>query len=189
MKSFLRIQRGFSLLELIITLGIVAILAGLVIPGFDKAIKRNNSTTIAYAMMGLVQYARTESVSKSTPVTLCGSSNGVQCNNDWSTSILVFVDLNGNGSVDVGDTPIKTVSLLKRGETMSWRSFRNKAYLQLEPYGMTYYQNGNFTYCPADHDAHYAVHWILNTTGHLRIASDNNGNGIPEDASGQDISC
>jgi type IV fimbrial biogenesis protein FimT len=182
-------QRGLTLLELVITLCIVAILAGIAVPDFTSAIKRNNSTTIAYALMGIVQYARTEAVSKGTPVTLCGSTNGTQCDKNWSTNILVFVDHNGNGAVDTGDTILQIASPLKTGETLAWHVFGNKPYLQMQPYGMTYYQNGNFTYCPADRDAHYAVHWILNTTGHLRIADDKNGNGIPEDASGQDISC
>jgi len=182
-------QHGLTLLELVITLCILIILAGIAIPGFTSAIKHNNSMTIAYALMGIVQYARTEAVSKGTPVTLCGSTGGTQCDNNWSANILVFVDYNGNGSVDTGDTVLQIAAPLKSGETLAWRAFRNKSYLQMEPYGTTYYQNGNFTYCPADRDAHYAVHWILNTTGHLRIASDDNHNGIPEDASGRDISC
>jgi len=184
-----KIQHGLTVIELLMTLVIAMILIGLGIPALGNVIKRNNAMTIAYGLVSLEQYARTTAIGIATPVTMCGSTGGTECDNNWSANILVFVDHNGNGAVDDDDSVLRVSSVLKPGESLTWRSFRNKSYLQLQPYGTTYYQNGNFTYCPADHDAHFGVHWILNTTGHLRIASDKNGNGIPEDANGQDISC
>jgi len=182
-------NHGLTLLELLVSLAIIGLLASMAIPSFANTIKRSNSLTVAYQLMGLVQFARTEAISKSVPVTICGSSTGSQCNNDWSKTILIFTDINDNGLMDDDDVLLQTTVSLQNGGTLSWRSFRNKPYLQMEPNGMTYFQNGNFTYCPPDHDAHYALHWIINVTGHLRIAQDKNGNGIPENASGQDISC
>lgn len=182
-------QGGLTLLELLFTLGIAAILASMAIPAYATMIKRNNSMALSYQLMTLVHYARSEAISRGSVVTLCGSSNGTQCTNDWSKTILVFSDLNANGAIDSEDTLLHTASALKEGETLFWRSFRNKPYLQLQTNGMTYFQNGNFTYCPADGDNHFAMHWIINVAGYLRIARDKNNNGILEGANGKDISC
>jgi type IV fimbrial biogenesis protein FimT len=188
-KYVLTNQRGLTLLELLFTLGIVAILFSLALPAYATFIKRSNSLTISYELVGLVHYARMEALNRKEVVTLCGSSDGKRCTNDWSTSILIFTDINGDGTVDTEDTLLRTASSLKKGETLTWRSFRNKPYLQLQPNGMTYFQNGNFTYCPDDGDAQFALHWIINVAGNLRIAQDKNHNGILEKADGKDISC
>jgi len=189
MKQLSLKQRGLTLLELLVTLTITAILASLAIPAFANTIKRTNSLTIAYQMIELVQFARSEAITRQVPVTLCGSSDGQRCDNKWSKQILIFADNNNNGAMDNTDVLLHVTDSLKTGETLTWRSFQNKSYLQLQPNGMTYYQNGNFTYCPADGDEHFAVQWILNAAGRLRLAQDNNRNGIPENSSGQDISC
>jgi len=184
-----REQRGLTLLELLFTLGIAALLASMAIPAFANMAKRSNSLTLAYELVGLVQFARTEAINQQVTVTLCGSRDGLICTNDWSKTILVFTDYNNNGAMDGSDALLRSTASLKNGETLYWRSFRNKAYLQMEPNGMTYFQNGNFTYCPADGNEHFALHWIINVSGHLRIAGDYNKNGIPDMADGKDISC
>lgn len=182
-------QHGFTLLELLFTLGIAAILASMAIPAYANLVKRSNSQTLSYQLVTLVRFARSEAINKKTTVTLCGSDDGAQCNNAWSTTILIFADRNSNGALDGSDTLLRSVSALKKGETLAWRSFRNQPYLQLQANGRTYFQNGNFTYCPQDGDAHFALHWIINVSGHLRMATDKNKNGIVEKANGRDIRC
>jgi type IV fimbrial biogenesis protein FimT len=182
-------QHGFTLLELLVTLGIAAILASMAIPAYANLVKRSNSQTLAYQLVTLVRFARSEAINKKVTITLCGSGDGVICTDDWSKTILIFADRNRDGVLDGSDTLLRRVSALKEGETLAWRSFRNQPYLQLQANGMTYFQNGNFTYCPADNDAHFALHWIINVSGNLRIAADKNKNGIPEKADGKDIRC
>jgi type IV fimbrial biogenesis protein FimT len=181
--------RGITLLELLFTLAILALLTSLAVPAFSHTLKRSSNYTLANQIIRLVQYARSESVVRRRVITLCGSSDQQQCNGQWSKNILVFVDYNQNGRKDNEDRLLSISPGVKAGESLQWRSFGNKPYLQLHPDGRTRYQNGNFTYCPADGDARYALHWILNAAGRLRIAQDKNRNGIPENSQGKDITC
>lgn len=185
----MKTQQGLTVLELLFALGIAALLTSLAIPSYASMVKRSNARSIAYELVTLVRFARTEAINRKVVVTLCGSKDGESCSKDWSSSILVFSDYNSNGLKDDSDKLLRQARSLKKGETLAWRSFRNKPYLQLQPNGMTYFQNGNFTYCPADGDEHFALHWIINVSGHLRIAADKNKNGIPEKADGKDIRC
>lgn len=181
--------RGFTLLELLITLTTLAILTGLAVPAMSHTLKRSSNNTLANQMILLVQYARSESIVKRRVVTLCGSGSTQQCDGQWSKHILVFVDNNQNGKRENGEQLLRVVPTATTAGNLQWRSFGNKAYLQLHPTGRTWYQNGNFTYCPTNGDARYALHWLLNASGHLRIALDKNNNGIPEDSSGKDVNC
>jgi type IV fimbrial biogenesis protein FimT len=180
-------QHGFTLLELLITLTITAILASLAIPAFANTIKRNNALTMAYQMMTLVQLARREAITKRVPITLCGSSDGFTCDKVDAESFLVFNDANENRRLDNTET-LYFNSLLKDRGTFYFRVSRGADYLRFRPQG-TAIEFGNITYCPADGDERYGVHWILNIGGRLRLAQDKNRDGIVEDANGKNIQC
>ena len=147
------------------------------------------TVTLANQMIGLVHYARIESISKNKTVTLCGSFDGSTCDDNWSKHILVFTDENADGQFDPEDNLLRNAVLFRQGESLEWRSFRNKPYLQLQPDGLTYFQNGNFTYCPADGNVRFGLFWVLNVNGHLRLGKDNNKNGVLENNRGVDINC
>ena len=182
-------QTGLTMLELLITLGIAAILASLALPSFASMLRKTSTTVIANQLIGLVQYARAEAVAREVTVTLCGSSNGQRCDGQWSSAILVFSDHNEDGVINNSDTILRNIHLANAGDQLVWRVFGNKPYLQLHPTGITYFQNGNFTYCPKDNNTLYALHWIMNVNGHLRLGQDTNHNGVLEKSDGTDISC
>jgi len=182
-------QKGLTLFELLVVLAITSILIGIAVPSMANFVRQAESVSLSNQLIGLVHYARTASISQGVTITICGSGDSLQCDNQWSKHILIFADKNDNGELDEEDHLLQDRSLFNPGDKLIWRSFRNKPYLQLHPTGITYYQNGNFTYCPADKNIQYSRHWILNISGHLRLARDTNGNGILENTKGKDIHC
>ena len=181
--------RAFTLLELLIVLVITSLLISLAVPAFGQMIRRTHNTALASEVMVLVQYARSESIARRRVITLCGSADGESCNGSWSSRVLVFVDVNRDGMRQADEQILRTTEVLRKGDRLEWRSFGNRPYLQLHPDGRTRYQNGNFTYCPSDKNARYALHWLLNGSGRLRLAPDKNKNGVPENSGGKDIRC
>lgn len=182
-------EHGLTLLELLMVLAIVSILFNYALPSLSKIIARSTNLTLSYQLINLVQYARTAAITKHQTVTLCGSSDGVICDGSWSNKILVFLDIESNGQIDKNDLVLQVATTAPQNGSLLWRSFRNKSYLQLLPTGTTYFQNGNFLYCPQNQDPHNAFTLILNTSGRLRQGLDHNHNGIPEGSDGKDITC
>lgn len=62
--------RGFTLLELIITIAIFSIIAGVAVPGFQNLIEANRVTTQTNNFLSALKTARSEAVKRGGPVTV-----------------------------------------------------------------------------------------------------------------------
>jgi type IV fimbrial biogenesis protein FimT len=92
-------MRGFTLLELLITLAVAAILLSIAVPSFSTAIQNNRMTTQINELNSALSLGRSEAVKRNNPITICQSSNGTSCTGDWEDGWIVFVDPNADGVV------------------------------------------------------------------------------------------
>ncbi len=113
-------MRGFSLIELLITIAIAVIIAGLAAPSFSKMMNANRIQTAASALQGDLSYARTEAVKRGSWVSVCPSTNQATCTdaNAWQTGWIVFSDTNGSGTMQTGDTLLKVRGALPGSNTI-----------------------------------------------------------------------
>ncbi|MCP8463870.1 GspH/FimT family pseudopilin [Pseudomonas sp. ZM23] len=65
---------GFTLIELMVTILLLVILAGFAVPNFTSLIRSNRVQSVADEFYSLLQYARTEAVTRGQQVTLTASS-------------------------------------------------------------------------------------------------------------------
>jgi len=149
---------GFSLIELMVTLAVVAILAAIAVPSFESLMNSSARRAQLSSINGDIQFARGEALAKSRQVVVCSSSDGSTCsgNNDWSNGWIVFTDLNTDGIPDygTGTCDITEDCLLKSKEAMNNRVNLNSAGSQLVfgPLGdLTAGANG-FVLCAKDAD-------------------------------------
>lgn len=70
---------GFTLVELMVTVAIVAVLLRLAVPALSSAILSNKLSSYANAWVASAQLARGEAVKRNAAVTLCRSSDGSTC--------------------------------------------------------------------------------------------------------------
>lgn len=97
-------QAGFTLVEMMVTLVLMAIMVGLAVPGFGILIKNNRIETQTSAMYSALMLARSEGLKRVSRITVCRSSNGTSCatSGGWEQGWIVFDDCNNNAVVNTG---------------------------------------------------------------------------------------
>jgi type IV fimbrial biogenesis protein FimT len=93
--------RGFTLIELAITVVVLSILLALAAPLFTGVINGNRLTSNANEVVAALQIARSEALRRNARTTFCQSSNGTSCSDaaEWQ-GWLVFADADGDDVVD-----------------------------------------------------------------------------------------
>lgn len=98
-SSFQRTAEGFTLVELMVTVAVLAILTTLAIPSFTTLINSNQLVSQANELVAVMQGARSEAIRRNTRVYLCSSSDGATCaSSDTWTGWLMFADRDGNAT-------------------------------------------------------------------------------------------
>jgi len=98
--------RGLTLIELLITIAIAALLLSLAMPAMQQFVTQKAVASNSDELLSALRFARSEALKRSAPVTVCSGNGQVtaaaaQCGADtWSQGWLVFADVNGNGSFD-----------------------------------------------------------------------------------------
>ncbi len=95
---------GFSLIELMIAVFVLAVAIGVSVPLFTNVVNASRLTSNANELVAAIQSARAEAIRQNQRASLCGSDDGLNCSNTtpWRGWV-VFADVNGNGLVDAGE--------------------------------------------------------------------------------------
>jgi type IV fimbrial biogenesis protein FimT len=105
--GLLRNSRGFTLIELMVTLAVMALLMLVAVPSFQSTIASSRVTTVTNDLVGALASARTEAIRRGVRVTVCASADGASCltGSDWSQGWVVFTDINRNAAIDTDSDP------------------------------------------------------------------------------------
>ena len=127
---------GFTLVELVFTVTIVAILVSIGVPSFRTVTNSNRISSEINGLLGDMQFARAEAIKEGRTITVCSSSNGTSCagSTSWNTGWIVFTDPNSNGSVDAGESVLRVQKTLGSGDTLvadnttKWVTFNREGF-------------------------------------------------------------
>jgi type IV fimbrial biogenesis protein FimT len=157
-----RHQRGITLLDLLTTLSISAILSTAAFSGLSE-LKANFSVMAdKNSLLTLVKSARQTAITRNTYTIICHLRNN-ECT-EFSSPLTAFTDRNNNRSLDPDE---KTISLIKISESANIYWNRHKS-IRFEPSGHAGGFNGTLKYCSGNKEFNV----IISRTGRTRTEDD-----------------
>src|SRR5690625_1849031 len=78
-KATARRSAGFSLVELMITIAVLAVIIAISAPSFTGVFNNNRLTARANELVASLQSARSEALRRNAPVVVCRSTDGATC--------------------------------------------------------------------------------------------------------------
>src|SRR5690349_7593490 len=96
--------RGLTLIEMLATVSLVAILGALAAPSFHNLALNSERTTTVNTLFHALFFARSEAIKRGEVVTVCKSTDGSTCSSSgtWASGWIVFVNKD-HADVDVRD--------------------------------------------------------------------------------------
>lgn len=202
-ESYPHSQTGFTLPELMITGAIIAILLKLSLPALINN-EEKEAERVFLQLNSVLGAARAAALSRFNAVSICplaaqthsASPDRAVCSSNWNQGVLVFLDRDGDGQLDLEDTIIdyqpwggsSNGSTILSG-TLHWRVFGNRHSIRISRTGEISDQNGSLSWCPPPGSVTPPHQLILNSGGRARLAVDENGDGQREDSQGRPLSC
>lgn len=112
--------RGFTMIELLMTIAIAAILLTVAVPSFRDFLLNSRMTTQTNEFVLALAYAKSEAVKRGVTVTVCSRANDTTCaaSTSWDNGWLVFVDNDGSGAINGADLVLQTRAGLEGGNTL-----------------------------------------------------------------------
>lgn len=165
-------ERGFSLLELIVTTVVAGVLLSVGLPSFSDFIELTRLDTVSDRLIAHLALARNHAITHRLRVTVC-ARDGDQCGapGDWSNGWIVFenrISDKPGQDIDEGDRVI--ASYREIADDVDIRFRRDRAYVYYRNTG-TGYPAGTFRICNrTGHRNGTSI--VLSFTGRPRFGND-----------------
>lgn len=128
----LRRIQGFTVIELMITLVVIAIILSFAIPGFTSMISSNAIASQTNHFSSAISLARSEAIKRNVSVMVCKrSGNACSTSSQWESGWIIFADADADDALDSGEE-IRLIEALKSNYTLrpsisnlNWLSFQS----------------------------------------------------------------
>lgn len=170
-------QKGFTLIELLTTLAIASILLAVAVPGMRTFGLNSHQAAGVNEFVSSMHLARNTAITNNARVTICASSNGESCQPvPWDKGWIVFIDLDGDATLDAGESMVRAGTTLKN---ISISSVQFGDFLSYRPNGRVMAANVNqnsglFSICDERGPAH-AKGIQLDFSGRPRLVEPESG--------------
>lgn len=164
-------HQAFTLLELIITITILAIISMIAIPSFNSFRERQELAQLFPLIQQNVNLARNIAQISHNRIIICSSGTMKQCeNNQWNKGILIFTDLNSNKKIDSNEMVHQSIQTHFKYGDVKWNggaTSPNVVTFQGDS-GLPLGSQGNFSYCSLNNSKNNR-YIPLSYMGHIRV--------------------
>lgn len=161
-------QKGFTLIEGLLALALLAIVLGLAIPPLALLLQRQQLDSARQQLVGAIAATRYEAATRKQAVTL------LQRNGNWANGWVMFVDTDADSELDAGESVLRDYPALRdsielTGNQPVSRYIRYTANGHARLYSGAF-QTGTLLLCAANADL-TGTQLILSIGGRLRQAA------------------
>lgn len=168
--------RGFTLVELILTLALTIMLVGVASISWTQLISSTRHTDVVNDTRRMFALARSYAVYQKTLTTICPLSPELKCTDDWNNAVSVFPDRNNDKRPDAGK--VHRVFSLTKSQSSVYSRTAGRGYFQLSANGMSHGTLGSLVACSASPNGGYHMSYLaLNIGGRVRALHDEDGDG------------
>lgn len=132
----MKTNEGFTLIELMITVAIAAILLAVAVPSFNNMLAGNRLATQTNDAIGAIHFARSEAIRRNRTITLCRSAsataNTCTAGANWTDWIVTNNPAGGTAA-----NTLRRGSFAQSGEVMRISSTLAASRLSFRPDGLT----------------------------------------------------
>lgn len=167
-----RTQNGFTLIELMIAIGLAALLMSMAVPAMNMFVSNARQTSAINDFVASMHMARSTAITTNSRVTVCPTSNGVECEAvSWNSGWIVFTDTDSDQAVDADET---IISSSDGSEDLSIQSGEFGDFFMYRPNGRVMNatiaaNSGQFTVCDGRGASHAKV-LIIDLSGRPRLS-------------------
>lgn len=180
-------KQGFTLIELMVAIAVVAILSAIALPSLSDFLIRMRVDNEISEMQRLLLTARNMAINTGKNTTVCPLSGGV-CTTNWQNEISVFTNgdnaLTTNNTFAAPDELVKVKDAIKTGDQLQY----SQTSVVYAPDGRLLTTAASFNYCPKGQAAR-SRGIDISMSGRSYTSSDTDSDDKDEDRNGAEIVC
>jgi len=172
---------GFSLIEALVVIALLAIFAVFAIPMFGDLTQNNRMRAQVSNLVGQFAQARTEAMRRGFRVTMCPGTESGCSGNQWENGLIAFVDTDSDGVWDSEEEIILVGAALTGNNTM--RSDQFSTFISFRYDGASTAVDGtlnpgSFIVCDSRGFGEHARALNILDTGRVRIVDNIDDSGV-----------
>ncbi|MGA9572884.1 MAG: GspH/FimT family pseudopilin [Lysobacterales bacterium] len=163
-------RKGFTALELVVTMAVIAVLLAAGVPAFKNYSWNLRMKSAMDMLLSDLNLARGRAISHNTQTVICPADDDDDCSGQsaWQNGWIVFADLNGDHGKQDGEP------LIRRTDAVAFldiSSAVSRSYLRFYPNGSAPGSNATILFCDA-RGANHAGVITLSNSGRVRVRTN-----------------